>query len=59
MNAPAIPCLQRGQRAHEGRLAGVVGSEQAVHAHAFGYIESDVLESLNAIRIRSVEVFNP
>jgi hypothetical protein len=44
-----VRLLQRGQRAHERRLAGAVRSEQAEHAGGDG--EGDAVERADAVRI--------
>ena len=48
-DAAFIRLLQRGQSAHQRRLAGTVGAEQAVHSHRNR--EGHVLQRLHAVGI--------
>ena len=49
MDAAAVGFLQRGEDAHQRRLAGAVGAEQAVHARRDR--QADVLQRLHAVGV--------
>ena len=53
---PAVRLLQRGEDAHQRRLAGAVRAEQAVHPRGNG--ERDVLQRLHAVGIRLGDAAN-
>ena len=53
---PGVGLLERGDRAHERRLAGAVRAEQAEHAG--GDLERDVVEGADAVGVRLGETID-
>ena len=53
---PAVGALQRGQRAHQRRLAGAVRPEQAEHAGRNG--QRHAVERLDAVGVALGQVTN-
>jgi hypothetical protein len=56
MDAAAVGILQRRDGAHERGLAGAVRAEQA--EHAIRDLEADIVDGLDAIGIRLVELLD-